>query len=238
MASDARQPLIKSATSRFTARLNVVLTQMGAPYQTHERARFLSINVDCDLSIAFGALAGLDIPDTLTILKICEFTGRSPGYYLDEAHDNSPKNLRIAKPLGPGPEIAIALPCDESNADSGIDAEWTYLSCIAPMGFGVLKGSYLINCKTPGTIALALGRLYLFGKNDDFHLRQCSEINDTDAVFIGNKTASTPGLVRTTCSSSRLSQRDIQKSGFTFYAQVIAIVRDLRTQRLTPVDVT
>lgn len=223
----------EALAKQFSRRLHSALDQMGLSAQLLERSSELGEALGIDISLSSLLLSGKVLPSWEIFHKLCSYTSRQPGYFLDAKPQTVPENTRIAKPLGAGENLVIRIPGDAPLSSASGD-DWTYLKAKESMGFGVVTGDFVVShAEASGIVGAIEQGHYLLGFSDHFEIRYCKEHIDGRAVLTGGSHsgkhgADTPLILQTT-KSHKLAASVLSSYGVHYMGAITAIVRGAET---------
>jgi hypothetical protein len=145
----------------------------------------LSIELEIETSVCAVWLRGLDLPQWPLFLRLCEWSGKEPGYFLDASlPDIPPDTLKIPSVSSGEDPIAIRLPGVQSRLHAPNDSRFSYLSAFRPMGFGIAVGDILVHHTLPSGMSQACVRHHiLLERATGYEVRYCTDFRNGRAIL-------------------------------------------------------
>jgi hypothetical protein len=171
-------------THRFRDRLRSALDRLGFSPHLQHRSRTLALHLGIHESEAFGMLNGDLLPDYAVLVALSQHLEKPIGWFLDANGASLPATTKIVHSIGPGEDIAIALPEDLSGSAVKFDDALLYFRSGGEMGFGVKGGDYLIVLEVAvQPMSVSKDQIYLLGCKTGFELRRCVTQSPLRASF-------------------------------------------------------
>lgn len=175
---------IDTLARRFRARLRFSLDRLGYSPLLRDRSRTLAAQIGVDESEAFALINGDALPDWNLLLTLAAHLQKPLVWFLDANEASFPASTKVVHSIGPGEDLALALPDDIAGATVGPDDQLLYFRSRAEMGFGVRSGDYLVVLEVPFTpMEVRKDQIYLMGKKEGFELRRCVAQSPLRASF-------------------------------------------------------
>lgn len=220
---------IDELSRRFRARLRVSLDRLGYSPVLRDRSRALASLLGIHESEASALLNGDSLPDYNLLLTLCSHLQKTIGWFLDVNEASFPASTKVVHSIGPGEDIALALPDDIAGATVGLDDQLHYFRSRGEMGFGIRGGDYLIVAEVPvEPMSVRKGQIYLLGCKEGFELRSCVSQSPLRASFQSFDGKSTNTLKPTIAEADRRDS-DFQTAtlcpGMHHFSQVVTVLK-------------
>lgn len=175
---------IDALTRRFRGRLRISLDRLGYSPLLRDRSRTLAAQIGIHESEAFALLNGDSLPDLKLLVAISSHLQKPLSWFLDASEASFPASTKVVHSIGPGEDLAIALPEDISGGAVAMEDQLLYFRSRGEMGFGIRGGDYLIVLEVPFMpMEVRKDQIYLLGNKDGFELRRCMAQSPLRASF-------------------------------------------------------
>lgn len=175
---------IDALARRFRARLRISLDSLGYSPLLRDRSRTLATQIGIHESEAFALLNGDSLPDWNLLLTLSSHLQKPLVWFLDVSEASLPASTRIVHSIGPGENLALALPEDLAGTAVGPEDQLFYFRSRGEMGFGIRGGDYLVVLEWPCIPKeVRKDQIYLLGNKDGFELRRCVAQSPLRASF-------------------------------------------------------
>ena len=220
---------IDALTRRFRARLRISLDRLGYSPVLRDRSRTLAAQIGIHESEAQALLNGTSLPDLALLAALCAHLQVPFGWFLDANEASFPASTRVVHSIGPGDDLALALPEDIAGGGVGPEDQLLYFRARGDMGFGVLGGDYLIVLEVPVMpMDVRKDQIYLLGCKEGFELLRCvaqSPLRATFQSFDGKKTTT----IKPTIAEADSRDSDFQTGslgvGMHHFSQIITVLK-------------
>lgn len=200
---------VAELSRRFRTRLRDSLDRLGYSPIQRDRSRALATLLGIHESEASTLLNGDSLPDYDLLLTLCSHLQKTIGWFLDANEASFPAGTRLVHSIGPGEDIALALPEDIAAGTAGVDEPLHYFRSRGEMGFGIRGGDYLVVVEIPvQPMSVRKGQIYLLGCQEGFELWSCVSQSPLRASFQSFDGKTTNNLRPT------LAAADARDSGF------------------------
>lgn len=228
MSSPELSP-IDELSRRFRARLRASLDSLGYSPLLRDRSRTFAAQIGIHESEALALLNGDAIPDLQLLSAISSHLQKPLTWFLEVSEASFPASTKVVHSIGPGEDIAVALPEDIAGGLVAMDDQLLYFRSRGEMGFGIRGGDYLIVMEVPFMpMGVRKEQLYLLGNNTGFSLHRCAAQSPLRATFksFDGKTTTT---LKPTIAKAENRDSDFQTSdlgdGMHHFSQVITVLK-------------
>ena len=220
---------IDALARRFRARLRISLDSLGYSPLLRDRSRTLAAQIGIHESEAFALLNGDSLPDWNLLLTLSSHLQKPLVWFLDVNEASFPASTKIVHSIGPGEDLALALPEDIAGAAVGPDDQLLYFRSRGEMGFGIRGGDYLVVLEVPFMpMEVRKDQIYLLGKKEGFELRRCVAQSPLRASFqsFDGKTTTT---LKPTIAEADQRDSDFQTGslgeGMHHFSQLVTVLK-------------
>lgn len=220
---------IDALIRRFRSRLHISLDRLGYSPQLRDRSRTLASQLGIHESQALALLRGDSLPDWILLLSLSSLLQKPISWFLEGGEASFPASTKVVHSIGPGEDLAIALPEDIARGTVGMEDQLLYFRSRGEMGFGIRGGDYLIVLEVPFTpMEVRKDQIYLQGNKEGFALRRCVAQSPLRASFqsFDGKTTTT---LKPTIAEAENRDSDFQTGnlgeGMHHFSQLITVLK-------------
>ncbi len=220
---------IDALARRFRARLRISLDSLGYSPLLRDRSRTFAAQIGIHESEAFALLNGDAIPDLKLLAAISSHLQKPLTWFLEVNEASFPASTKVVHSIGPGEDLALALPEDIAGGSVGMDDQLLYFRSRGEMGFGIRGGDYLIVLEVPFMpMEVRKEQIYLLGNKAGFELRRCvaqSPLRATFQSFDGKATTT----LKPTIAEAENRDSDFQignlGDGMHHFSQLVTVLK-------------
>jgi transcriptional regulator with XRE-family HTH domain len=220
---------IDELARRFRARLRISLDSLGYSPLLRDRSRTFAAQIGIHESEAFALLNGDAIPDLKLLTAISSHLQKPLTWFLEVNEASFPASTKVVHSIGPGEDLALALPEDIAGGSVGMDDQLLYFRSRGEMGFGIRGGDYLIVLEVPFMpMEVRKEQIYLLGNKAGFELRRCvaqSPLRATFKSFDGKATTT----LKPTIAEAENRDSDFQTGnlgdGMHHFSQLVTVLK-------------
>jgi hypothetical protein len=166
---------------------NRLLDALGSSNRRH-CSFYLSTALRLDEGLADEYLAGERYPDIETLYKLCDLTGRTPGYFLNAVSDDKvPSGMRVAYPIAGDETLCIQIPNKDAQLLNDLNAHWLFVDGMSNHVLRIESADKIVLYRdAQNSVPVRTGRHYvLLSPNGEMMMINCISVQSSTCIFSG-----------------------------------------------------